>query len=96
MKEIKDPVKEVNRLSVLMLIYFVLYIAAVILAIIAMSVGSGIPLIIIAVLCAVTAIALDIYVRAARARLNNRLNSEFKAAGINISEMEKQRKRVHK
>ena len=91
MKEIIDPVKEVNRLSVLMIIYMVLYVAALILAIVAMSVGSGIPIIIVAVLCAAAAISLDIYVRTARKRLSVKLSADLRAAGIDPDELEYER-----
>ena len=93
MKEIKDPVKEDNRLSVLMAVYIVLYAAAVILAIIAMSSGVGVPLIIAAVVCAVSALVIDIYVRTARSRLNQKLNEQFMVAGIDPRELEKNRRK---
>lgn len=93
MKTTQNPIKKVRLLTALMVIYFALYLAAIVLAVLSAVAQNGTRFLIIAVVCGIAAVGLDIYVRASRARLNAQLKAEFAEAGIDISKINKSKKR---
>lgn len=93
MKTTENPIKKVRLLTVLMVIYFALYLAAIVFAVLSAAAQNGMWFLIIAAVCGIAAVGLDIYVRVSRAKLDADLKAEFAAAGIDISKMNKCKKR---
>ena len=93
MKTTQNPIRKVRLLTALMVIYFALYLSAIVLAVLSAVAQNGTRFLIIAVVCGIAAVGLDIYVRASRARLNEQLKAEFAEAGIDISKINKSKKR---
>ncbi len=93
MKTTENPIKKVRLLSVLMVIYFALYLVAIVFAVLSAVAQNGTWFLIIAVVCGIAAVGLDIYVRVSRAKLDAELKAEFSAAGIDISKINKGKKR---
>lgn len=95
MKE-TDPIKKVRQLSWLMVLYYVLYVAALIFVALAVQAESKALYVALAILCGVGATALNFYVTTSRAKLNAKLKAEYEAAGIDINELNKKRKKRRK
>lgn len=92
MKAIKNPIQKVRLLTVLMIIYFALYLAAIVIAVLSVAILNAQWLLIIAAVCGIVAVGLDIYVRTARSKLNAQLKAEFAAAGVDISKIDRRKK----
>lgn len=93
MKTTENPIKKVRLLTALMVIYFALYLAAIVLAVTSAVVQNGTWYLISAAVCGIAAVVLDIYVRTSRAKLNAQLKAELAEAGIDISKLNKGKKR---
>lgn len=92
MKTTENPIKKVRVLTALMVIYFALYVAAIVLAVTSAVVQNGTWYLISAAVCGIAAVALDIYVRVSRAKLNAQLKAELAEAGIDVSKINKGKK----
>ncbi len=92
MKE-SDPIKKVRQLSWLMVLYYVLYVAALIFFALAVQAESKALYVALAILCGVGATALNFYVTTSRAKLNAKLKAEYEAAGINPDELAKKNRK---
>lgn len=93
MKTYETPIQKVRLLTVLMVIYFALYLAAIVLAILSAAAQNGTWFLIMAAVCGIAAVVLDIYVRTSRARLDAQLKAELSEAGIDTSRLNKSKKR---
>lgn len=94
MKTTGNPIKKVRLLTVLMVIYFALYLAAIVFAVLSAVAQNGMWFLITAAVCGIAAVGLDTYVRVSRAKLDADLKAEFAKAGIDISKMNKGKKRT--
>lgn len=93
MKTYENPIQKVRLLTVLMIIYFALYLAAIVIAVLSVAISNAQWLLIIAAVCGIAAVVLDIYVRTSRARLDAQLKAELSEAGIDTSRLNKIKKR---
>ncbi len=93
MKIYENPIQKVRLLTALMITYFVLYLAAIVTAVLSAAISNAQWLLVITAICGIVGVGLDIYVRAARSKLDAQLKAEFAAAGIDISKTDKRKKR---
>ena len=93
MKTTENPIKKVRLLTALMIVYFALYLAAIVLAVTSAAAQNGTRYLISAAVCGIAAVVLDIYVRTSRAKLDAQLKAELAEAGIDISKLNKGKKR---